>query len=232
MVDPDLTRRRLLQAGAGVLAAAAVGRVALPGSASAGSRVYWPAYAGRLPHEVRLFAGKFVPKGYKEAPFAGRALMGSGKVPGGPDRDLDDRGDGVARRDSDGGAATLALTYLVIDDEEPDEAYDLLLGEVRAFPFTFVPRGWIPCDGRKLEIKPHVALYTLLGPTFPTDDRTWFCLPDLRDRTPIAAGDPDGVPDAPLGSERGDLAGPGEGRQPRLHLNLCICAAGDYPARP
>lgn len=230
MADPNLTRRRLLQTGAGALAAAATARVTLPSAASAGHPAHWGQYVGRFPDEVRLFAGRYVPVGWKRAPVDGRALLGSGDVPGGRGFKLDDRGDGAAHRDADGGAATLALTCLLIDD--PAETSDILMGEVRAFPFGIVPRGWHPCDGRRLEIQRHAALYTVIANVFPSDHRTWFSLPDLRDRTPIAAGEASGIPDAPAGSERGNLAEDGEGRRPRLHLNFCICETGDFPAKP
>jgi microcystin-dependent protein len=230
MVDPNLTRRRLFQTGAGAVAAAAAARVGLPSTASAGRPAPWNQYLGRFQNEVRLFAGKYVPVGWKRAPVDARALLGSGEVPGGRDYKVDDRGDGAARRAADGGAATLALTGILIDD--PSETSDLLMGEVRAFPFDIVPRGWHLCDGRKLEIQNHSALYTVIANVFPSDHRTWFALPDLRDRTPIAAGDATGIPDAPAGSERGDLAAGDSGRQPRLHLNFCICEAGDFPLKP
>lgn len=225
MTNSSLTRRRLLQSGAGALATAAVARVALPGTAGARRAGDWGQYDGRFQNEVRLFAGNYVPAGWKRAPVDGRALMGSGDTPDGRTYKLDDRGDGAARRDADGGAATLALTYLLID--EPGQTGDVLLGEVRAFPFDIVPHGWHPCDGRRLLIQPHSALYAVIADVVPTDGRTWFALPDLRDRTPIAAGSPG----APAGSEHGNLAEGGIGRQPRLHFNICICGLGTFPAR-
>jgi microcystin-dependent protein len=230
MVDPNLTRRRLFKAGAGAAAAAAAARIGLPSTASARRPASWNQYVGRFPNEVRLFAGRYVPAGWKRAPVDARALMGSGTVPGDRTYELDDRGDGTARRDADGGPATLALTCILIDD--PGATSDLLVGEVRAFPFGIVPRGWHPCDGRKLDLERHSALYAVIGNVFPSDHRTTFALPDLRDRTPIAAGDATGIPDAPAGSERGDLAAGDSGRQPRLHLNFCICEAGDFPLKP
>jgi len=230
MINSSLTRRRLLQSGAGALAVAAAARVALPGTASARRSLHWSQYDGRFQNEVRLFAGNYVPAGWKRAPVNGRALMGSGDTPEGPTYKLDDRGDGAARRDADGGAATLALTYILIDD--PGVTGDVLLGEVRAFPFDIVPHGWHPCDGRRLPILQHSAFYAVIAEVVPTDRRTWFALPDLRDRTPIAAGGANDTQDPPAGSEHGNLAEGGIGRQPRLHFNVCICGQGNFPARP
>jgi hypothetical protein len=230
MVDPNLTRRRLLQAGAGAVAAAAVARVGLPSEARASRHIPWSQFDGTFENEMRLFAGSYVPEGWKAAPVHGRALMGSGEEPGGRDRKLGDGGDGAAIRDADGGPATLALTYIVIDD--PRETFDILVGEVRTFPFGIVPKGWHRCDGRRLDIREHTTLYSVIGNVVPTDHRTWFALPDLSDRTPIGAGDGSGLPDAPAGSERGDLGKDDDERRPRLHLDLCICERGEFPLKP
>lgn len=62
------------------------------------------------------------------------------------------------------------------------------LGEIRAFGFTFAPRGWAACDGQLLPINQNQSLYSLLGTTYGGDGRTTFALPDLRGRVPIDAG--------------------------------------------
>lgn len=56
---------------------------------------------------------------------------------------------------------------------------DPFLGEVRAMPFSFVPRGWAPCQGQRLPIGGNTALYSLIGPTYGGDGRTNFALPNL-----------------------------------------------------
>jgi microcystin-dependent protein len=55
-----------------------------------------------------------------------------------------------------------------------------LLGEIRAFPYTFCPRGWLDTDGRLLEIRTNTALFSLLGITYGGDGRTTFALPYLK----------------------------------------------------
>lgn len=62
------------------------------------------------------------------------------------------------------------------------------LGEIRMFAGTFVPLGWVPCDGRLLSISEHDALYTLIGTTFGGDGQEYFAVPDLRGRTPVGTG--------------------------------------------
>ena len=67
------------------------------------------------------------------------------------------------------------------------------LGEIRAFAFSRVPNGWLPCDGRQLQIQPNVALFALLGIRYGGDGKTTFNLPDLRGRAPIGAGQGTGL---------------------------------------
>lgn len=59
------------------------------------------------------------------------------------------------------------------------------LGEIRVFAFEKIPKGWVPCDGRVMQIMQNQALYSLIGSTFGGDGRTTFNLPDLRGRTPV-----------------------------------------------
>ncbi len=62
---------------------------------------------------------------------------------------------------------------------------DPFVGEIRLFSWDWAPRGWLPCDGRELNIQQNVALYSLLSTTYGGNGTTTFCLPDLRARTPI-----------------------------------------------
>lgn len=64
---------------------------------------------------------------------------------------------------------------------------DNYLSEIRAFAFPFVPRGWLPCDGRSLPVATNLALYHLIGNTYGGDGNT-FKLPDLRERVTIGNG--------------------------------------------
>ena len=62
------------------------------------------------------------------------------------------------------------------------------LGEIRLFPFNFVPRGWAACNGALLGIAQNQALFALIGTTFGGDGRANFALPDLRSKSPFPAG--------------------------------------------
>jgi microcystin-dependent protein len=55
------------------------------------------------------------------------------------------------------------------------------IGEIRAFA-SELPAGWLPCDGRHLEIEQHVALFSLLRTAYGGDGKKTFALPDLRGR--------------------------------------------------
>ena len=60
------------------------------------------------------------------------------------------------------------------------------LGEIRLFPYGFVPVGWAACDGSTLQINRSTALFSLLGNMFGGDGKTTFALPDLRGKAPFA----------------------------------------------
>ncbi|MCS5516901.1 phage tail protein [Pseudomonas qingdaonensis] len=60
------------------------------------------------------------------------------------------------------------------------------MGEIRLFPYNFVPKGWLPCDGRLLSTQTNAALFSLLGTQFGSSGNNLFALPDLRGRTALA----------------------------------------------
>ncbi len=62
---------------------------------------------------------------------------------------------------------------------------ETILGEIELFPFTFVPRGWLLCNGQLLPIAQYQALYSLLRNSYGGDGRTTFALPNLLGTEPI-----------------------------------------------
>lgn len=62
------------------------------------------------------------------------------------------------------------------------------LGEIRYFPFNFVPEGWAACIGTQMALQQNVALYSLLGIQYGGNGSTNFNLPDLRGRIPVGMG--------------------------------------------
>lgn len=62
------------------------------------------------------------------------------------------------------------------------------IGEIRMFGFPRTPEGWVPCDGRLLQIAEYEPLYVLLGTTYGGDGVSTFATPDLRGRLPVHQG--------------------------------------------
>lgn len=79
---------------------------------------------------------------------------------------------------------------------------DYYLGEIELFAISYVPEGWMLCDGRSLNINQNMALYSLLSNTYGGNSNDSFCIPDLR------------------------------GKEPIPNLKYCICVSGIYPVRP
>ncbi|WP_338554406.1 tail fiber protein [Paenibacillus sp. KS-LC4] len=75
------------------------------------------------------------------------------------------------------------------------------VGEIRAFPYGFTPKGWASCNGQLLQIAANQALYSLLGTYYGGDGRNSFALPNLQGRVPIHVG-----PQTPIGSAAGEAA--------------------------
>ncbi len=80
---------------------------------------------------------------------------------------------------------------------------DPILGEIRPFASNFAPEGWLPCDGRTLNIQEYQPLYALIGVTYGGDGSTTFKLPDLRGRLPVGQGQGTGLTNRTLGQMGG-----------------------------
>ena len=72
---------------------------------------------------------------------------------------------------------------------------DQYMGEIRLAGFSYAPSdmGWLPCDGRLLNIAEYDVLFSLLGTMFGGDGHTTFGLPDLRGCVPIGRGQLNGL---------------------------------------
>lgn len=69
---------------------------------------------------------------------------------------------------------------------------DVMIGEVRMFPFTFAPHDWLLCDGSAVSMTIYSALFSIIGTAYGGDGITTFGIPDLRSRSPMGL-DPDGI---------------------------------------
>lgn len=56
------------------------------------------------------------------------------------------------------------------------------VGTIQTFAYNLIPKGWMVCDGRKLDSKVHNELFSAIGTTFGGDGDNYFCIPDLRGR--------------------------------------------------
>ncbi|SFV08866.1 Microcystin-dependent protein [Methylobacterium sp. 174MFSha1.1] len=66
---------------------------------------------------------------------------------------------------------------------------DAFLGEIRLFPYSKIPKEWLPCNGQAMNIRQYAALYSLLGVRFGGDSVS-FNLPNLNGCTIVGAYDP------------------------------------------
>lgn len=79
------------------------------------------------------------------------------------------------------------IPSMVSNDKSCNDTPNQMLGEVRAFAFGKIPEGWLPCDGRSLEISQYTSLFSILSTYYGGDGRQSFNLPDLRERVPVQA---------------------------------------------
>jgi microcystin-dependent protein len=78
------------------------------------------------------------------------------------------------------------------------------IGDIALVPFTFVPKDWLPCDGRAITAAENPTLVKVLGDRFGGDGVTTSFLPDLRGRTPLGAGEGPGLTPRSLGEAGGE----------------------------
>lgn len=84
-----------------------------------------------------------------------------------------------------------------------------LIGEIRAFPHSFVPKleaRWMPCDGTIVNIKDFPDLYSVIGARFGQTAPSNFALPDLRGRAVAGAGQGAGLTSRAFGARWGTPA--------------------------
>ncbi|MGH6614298.1 phage tail protein [Sphingomonas sp.] len=80
---------------------------------------------------------------------------------------------------------------------------DGYLGEIRAFGFTFVPRGWLQCNGNILPIQQYAALFSILGTNYGGNGTTTFALPNYSGRGPVSQGQGPGLSNYVVGESIG-----------------------------
>lgn len=58
------------------------------------------------------------------------------------------------------------------------------LGDIKAWPSSSIPNGWLACNGQLLPINQNQALFSIIGTYYGGNGITNFALPDLRGRSP------------------------------------------------
>jgi microcystin-dependent protein len=66
---------------------------------------------------------------------------------------------------------------------------DAFIGEIRLFPYTYVPEGWLACNGQQVSIMQHQVLYAVIGLAYGGDGKTYFNVPQLQGRVAVGQGD-------------------------------------------
>jgi len=77
------------------------------------------------------------------------------------------------------------------------------IGEIRTFPYTFVPQGWAACNGQLINISENTALFSIIGTRYGGNGRIDFALPDLQGRAPLGPKRGNSLDDYQLGVKFG-----------------------------
>lgn len=77
---------------------------------------------------------------------------------------------------------------------------DAFIGEIRIFPFSYVPAGWYACNGQQLSTRANPALYSIIGNIYGGDQQN-FKLPNLNGKVVAGVAQLQGF--SPIGSTGG-----------------------------
>lgn len=84
----------------------------------------------------------------------------------------------------DGMAYYIATTGIYPSREDGNNAGNAMRGEVRMFPYTFVPGDWLKLNGQQLSASAYPELYFLTGSATDTGSSSTFTLPSLASPLP------------------------------------------------
>ncbi len=57
---------------------------------------------------------------------------------------------------------------------------DAYIGTIVAWAGTWIPKDWMPCDGRELLISQYAALFAIIGTRFGSKGFQTFALPNFK----------------------------------------------------
>ncbi|WP_236237225.1 phage tail protein [Pseudomonas faucium] len=69
---------------------------------------------------------------------------------------------------------------------------DAFFGEIRLFPYNYVPEGWVRCDGRSLPVRNFQGLYAVISNTYGGDSVN-FNVPNLMGEVVMGVGSGPGL---------------------------------------
>jgi microcystin-dependent protein len=78
------------------------------------------------------------------------------------------------------------------------------LGQIEAFPYGFIPKGWQACQGQLLPISQFQPLFALIGISYGGNGTNNFALPDLRGRVAMGQGSGVGLTPRVVGETVGE----------------------------
>jgi microcystin-dependent protein len=79
---------------------------------------------------------------------------------------------------------------------------DAFVGEIRAFTYSFVPLGWLACNGQSVPVVQNQQLYAVIGNTYGGNTSA-FNLPNLNGAAVVGAGIGPGLSSWALGQTDG-----------------------------
>ena len=65
---------------------------------------------------------------------------------------------------------------------------DAFIGEIRSFPYGYVPNGWLSCDGTILSVQQYTRLFAVIGTAFGGNGQQTFALPNLKAQAVMGSG--------------------------------------------
>lgn len=62
---------------------------------------------------------------------------------------------------------------------------DTYLASIMLWPVSWIPAGWVACNGQLLNVQQYAALFSLIGNVYGGDGQSTFGVPNLNARVPI-----------------------------------------------
>lgn len=96
--------------------------------------------------------------------------------------------------------AGMLVNLVTVSNALADQPF---IGEIRTFPYTFCPRGWVDTNGQLLPIAQNTALFAVIGTIYGGDGRSTLAVPNLEGRVPLGFGTGPGLSTIAMGQRGG-----------------------------